>query len=1025
MADGSGKQGQNAMSDAPPRQSPSLDSPSREPQPLEALFLQFRQRGDARALANVFDRTAPELGRVATYLSGGDHARAEDLLQQTWLTAIARASTWDCERPLLPWLLGVLANHARSAQRAQRRHVPGGDVLATLLASDDPVRATVDGEFAQLLAKGLGELPAPFREAVTLHVQHGLTAVEIGNALGRPAGTVRTQIVRGLDRLRALLPVGLATAGLVLAPLPAQQLAHVRAEVLARVGVTLPSGLSARVVRWVGGLLATAAVGLLAVLWRPDEMAPPASASANFGVAPVVAQELADAPRELASVPATAANEPAPAPQEPKPRRITVHVRHDDEPKVEAGERVGLVVGNEVRFAATDARGDAVFDSVPEQLQHTVFVSGTEVRDSWTTLRDPGSFRHEMTLQVPATGALTVTVVDAVGRPAADAEVDGNGSQHSDQRWCPLGRTASDGVLLRRGQTRRGAQLRARAAGHAVAAWQQVEVRDDGTQSCRLQLQPAGQPLRGRVVDANGKPVAAELGTIAFASNLVEPWYDRTAADGTFTFDWLPNGHVAVVARAQVGKRRLVGMVRVDVPSNGLVELRVGEGARLEGTTKFADDAPGGGSQVSLRLLGDGAFAFPFAQHSLRSGGGGVFAFADLLPGTWRAMARIGDAEVEHVLALRAGETATWQAVSPPVHPLRVCLRDERGQPLAGWHVHVSDERGLGGNPGVTGDNGVTLDYVQWRFPADRPLTLALFDPPAHAAGQYFPCWRVPGIVADGSIVDVVVPDHARAAHKVRGLVVDENGQPLRAHVMVVSRQVWWDGPQATCDGNGAFAIGPFAPGRVRVVVSAPGRATLRLTDVEVPTNGDADLGTIRCGRPAKVRAVAVDGASAPEDLELAMTAVRGGETFELVRQRDGSFAHEELPPGDYQLLGSSRTHQVLPQRIGVATGAEPVPVAFQLRAAPALRVVVELDVQQRAQMAYAATLTVRDHTGAVVLRRELGGMFHGRVEAELRERVALPNGDYTLELDDRWQPLRAKATVGDGGGEVRFARRE
>jgi hypothetical protein len=207
--------------------------------------------------------------------------------------------------------------------------------------------------------------------------------------------------------------------------------------------------------------------------------------------------------------------------------------------------------------------------------------------------------------------------------------------------------------------------------------------------------------------------------------------------------------------------------------------------------------------------------------------------------------------------------------------------------------------------------------------------------------------------------------------------------------------------------------------------VSAPGRATLRLTDVEVPTNGDAELGTIRLGLPAKVRAVAADGVSVPDDLELALTAVRGGQTFELVRQRDGSFAHEELPPGDYQLLGSSRSHQVLPQRIGVAAAAEPVPVAFQLRAAPALRVVVELSVQQRAQMAYGATLTVRDHTGVIVLRREIGGLFHGRVDAEIRELVALPKGDYALELDDRWQPLRAKATVGDGGGELRFARRE
>ena len=40
----------------------------------------------------------------------------------------------------------------------------GGDALAALLASDDPLRAIADGEFAQLLARGLETLPSPFRE---------------------------------------------------------------------------------------------------------------------------------------------------------------------------------------------------------------------------------------------------------------------------------------------------------------------------------------------------------------------------------------------------------------------------------------------------------------------------------------------------------------------------------------------------------------------------------------------------------------------------------------------------------------------------------------------------------------------------------------------------------------------------------------------------------------------------------------------------------------------------------------------
>lgn len=991
---------------------------------LESLFLRFRQRGDARALATVFDRTAAELGRVAAYLSGGDHARAEDLLQQTWLTAITRAATWDSERPLLPWLLGILANHARSALRTQRRHTPGGEVLATLLASDDPLRASADGEFAQLLTEGLAKLPSPFREAVTLHVHHGLTAVEIGEALGRPAGTVRTQIVRGLDRLRGLLPVGLASAGLAVTALPAQNLSRVRHEVLTRAMPTVPSGVATRILRWGSALAVLPAAALLLVLWQSH--APELRAAAPLDAASTAVAGIAveAGERQAAPLAVVPPQEPVVAAPKRRPREITVHVRHEDEPKVEAGERVGLVVGDEVRYLTTNALGDVTFEDVPAQQAHQVFVCGTNVQDTWVANPARRSFRHEMTLTVPATGALTVTVVDAVGRPVAGAEVDGNGSQFAHRPWCSLGYTGDDGVLRRRGQTSRGAQLRARASGHAIAMWQQAQVHADGTQSCRLQLQPAGQPLQGRVVDARGQPVAAELGTIAFASGLEAPWYDRTAADGTFTFDWLPNGHIAVVARAKVGEKLAIGMLRANIPSNGLVEVRVGAGAQFVGSTKFEGGAPGGGSQLSLRLLGDGAFALPFAQRSLRSVGQGEFAVADLLPGTWLATATIGDAEVEQLFELRAGETTTWDAVAPPVQALRVRATDELGQALVGWRVQVTNERGFGGRTGVTGDDGATPDYMAWRFPVDRPLTLALFDPASYGLGPQFPCWRVPGVVADGSIVDVVVPDHARATHMIRGLVVDENGQPLRARVMVTSPSVWWDGPSAICDTTGAFALGPFAPGRLRVTVAAEGRATLRLGGVEVPTSGDAELGTVYLGRPAKARAVAADGIAAPDDLSLQLTALRGGETFAFERRGDGTFGHDRLPPGDYELTGSCSSHQVLTQRVAVKASAEPTPVVFQLVAAPALRVAIELDARQRAESGYSGTLVVRNAAGAIVLQRQLGVRFRGQVEGELRRVVALPKGDYTVELDDHWQVRRAKVTIADNGADVRFPRR-
>ena len=65
----------------------------------ERLFERFRRRRGAGSLAQVFDRTAPALMRLALHLSRDRHV-AEDLVQQTFLTAIETADRWDRERGL-------------------------------------------------------------------------------------------------------------------------------------------------------------------------------------------------------------------------------------------------------------------------------------------------------------------------------------------------------------------------------------------------------------------------------------------------------------------------------------------------------------------------------------------------------------------------------------------------------------------------------------------------------------------------------------------------------------------------------------------------------------------------------------------------------------------------------------------------------------------------------------------------------------------------------------------------------------
>src|SRR5262245_39186939 len=112
---------------------------------VEQLFARFRDRSDPQALAEVFDRTAPEVLRVALHLAGNP-VDAEDLLQSTFASAIEGADSWDAARRLVPWLLGILTNHARHFRKHRHRAVvPERLVPRPAL---DPVR---DAQHAELV----------------------------------------------------------------------------------------------------------------------------------------------------------------------------------------------------------------------------------------------------------------------------------------------------------------------------------------------------------------------------------------------------------------------------------------------------------------------------------------------------------------------------------------------------------------------------------------------------------------------------------------------------------------------------------------------------------------------------------------------------------------------------------------------------------------------------------------------------------------------------------------------------------
>ena len=85
----------------------------------DRLFRRSCRTGEAEAVAELFDRTAPELVRLAGLLAGTEVA--EDLVQRTFVDAIEHKERYDEHRQVRPWLCGMLANHARCHRRSAAR----------------------------------------------------------------------------------------------------------------------------------------------------------------------------------------------------------------------------------------------------------------------------------------------------------------------------------------------------------------------------------------------------------------------------------------------------------------------------------------------------------------------------------------------------------------------------------------------------------------------------------------------------------------------------------------------------------------------------------------------------------------------------------------------------------------------------------------------------------------------------------------------------------------------------------------
>ena len=182
--------------------------PGLGPEALEAV-----RRREPEALGEFFDAYFDRMYGLA-YRLLGQHALAEDVLQEVFLKVHRAAPNLDPTRDPGPWLTAVTRNACREHWRRRRRRIDessrtldDGSGLGETLTSEDggPEQDTLRAEEQRVLEDALMRLSPGLREVVVLHDYQGLNHEEIAKVLGTRSATVRKRYSRALARLRRFL----------------------------------------------------------------------------------------------------------------------------------------------------------------------------------------------------------------------------------------------------------------------------------------------------------------------------------------------------------------------------------------------------------------------------------------------------------------------------------------------------------------------------------------------------------------------------------------------------------------------------------------------------------------------------------------------------------------------------------------------------------------------------------------------------------------------------------------------------
>jgi RNA polymerase sigma-70 factor (ECF subfamily) len=154
--------------------------------------------GDPAAWRALYDGAFDRVAGYVRWRAGGAADLADDVLQETWLTAARRLRAFDPEKArFAAWVGGIAANVLRNQLRAARRR------RAEPLTADPTAAPPADPhDKAERVAAALAGLPDRYEQALRAKYLDGLPVDQIAAAWGETPKAIESLLTRARQAFR-------------------------------------------------------------------------------------------------------------------------------------------------------------------------------------------------------------------------------------------------------------------------------------------------------------------------------------------------------------------------------------------------------------------------------------------------------------------------------------------------------------------------------------------------------------------------------------------------------------------------------------------------------------------------------------------------------------------------------------------------------------------------------------------------------------------------------------------------------